>query len=1021
MRPIKLTINAFGPYADTQEFDFQLLGERNLFLITGDIGAGKTSIFDALCCALYGESSGGERTVEEMRSHHALADKRTEITLEFAIQGDLFRAWFSPKQMIPKKRGDGFTEQSVQSALYQIDFIEQTSENAKLVCESISKTKPVVEALIGFNVNQFRQVIMLAQGKFRELLNANSSDREEILKSLVDTDFLSRFERKLQTLEKSLKQQVADLESQIKGLLKSKNISNADDLDSQLQDIEQKCLLMDKDIDTAESNRTSTEKILNQAIELNKLFIQQQELALDQQSLIDKKDGIDGLILSLSQHHEAEKLWPDFRLYEEANKVLLTAKAALNKAKKNHAALAQEATEAAIKLDRQEQEKSKQEQRKTELQSFIQVNKALSTLAIDKQNHQQANLEFNHAQKTVSTAEETFQNNRQQLEQVEKELTILNQCDIALVETQHQLKQKQDQRKIFKRIKDQQTARQTAEKNNIAIQQKLQEQDKQVLLHSDSLQQLEQTLLQDMASHLARKLESNQPCSVCGSQTHPSPATPPEHIPSDAQIESAKNALQEQQNKLDALTKQSEQQKITIAGIDSVLKELLNTTPETESDLDICNAEIKQLTGQLRKIQQQVKKKQSLLLQQTSLKTALTQVESNLVAYRSDLNTRQSRLNTLEGQIKSQLHAIPTTYQEKDNLTPEIHALEKVITQFDKDLDELVKTNQAAQQILNTAIGTLNSSANHLDECNNNFNHKETTFNNAINTSPFSNIIALKLANLPDQDVQKIAEQIELYKKESLRIETQLNKLEPQLKSKINPDLDLLKSAYKQAQTHVNSLREQKGELNRRYKDINTLIKKIASEKDNLKAVTEEYEQTSHLSKIANGSGYQGSKLSFSRYLLGRLLDEILQVASSRLDTMSEGRYQLTRKLDQTNNRSAFGLDIELTDAYTGQKRSVNTFSGGESFLASLSLALGLSEVVQNNAGGVQLDTLFIDEGFGSLNDEALEQAINVLTNISGDGRLVGVISHVNELKERIEAQLVVSKTASGSSAEFVL
>ena len=200
-----------------------------------------------------------------------------------------------------------------------------------------------------------------------------------------------------------------------------------------------------------------------------------------------------------------------------------------------------------------------------------------------------------------------------------------------------------------------------------------------------------------------------------------------------------------------------------------------------------------------------------------------------------------------------------------------------------------------------------------------------------------------------------------------------------------------------------------------------TLIKTITRETQRLKLVTEEYEQASHLSKIANGSGYQGSKLSFSRYLLGRLLDEILQAASIRLNIMSEGRYQLTRKLNQSNNRSAFGLDIELTDAYTGQKRSVNTFSGGEGFLASLSLALGLSEVVQNNAGGIQLDTLFIDEGFGSLNDEALEQAINVLTTLSGDGRLVGVISHVNELKERIDAQLVVSKTTYGSSAEFVL
>lgn len=1021
MRPLKLTINAFGPYADTQEFDFQLLAERNLFLITGDIGAGKTTVFDAICCALYGETSGGERTVEEMRSHHALADRRTEITLDFAIQGDLFRAWFSPKQMMPKQRGNGFTEQSVQSALYQIDYIDQASEDSKLLCESISRTRPEVEALIGFNVNQFRQVVMLAQGQFHKLLNANSSDREEILKSLVDTEFLARFERKLQTLEKSLKQKVVDLESQIKGLLKSENIDNADDLAPQLTDLKQKCLLMDKDIGSAESSRSTAEKVLNQAIELNKLFTQQKELVIEQQSLLEQKETMAGLTLSLTQHNEAEKLWPDFRLFEEADKTLLTAKHVLKKAEETHASFTQQATETALKLVTQEQEIPKQEQRKIELQSFIQVNKALSTLLIDKQQLQQIHLTVNKAEKTVSNNEKTIQDNRQQLEQIEKELASLNQSDTELVETQHQLDNKQEQVKKLKRIKEQQSAKQSAEETNSALQQQLLEQENHVQKLIDNLHQLEQSRRQDMASHLASQLETDQACSVCGSQSHPSPATPPEHIPSDTQIAHAEKSLQEQQSKLDKLTKQSEQQKIRLASIEGVLEELINSTSKTNNTLDVVHNEIEKLIGQLKVIQLKIKKKQTLVEQQSQLKLALTKVEADLISNRSNLNTKQAQLNTVEGQIKSQLQTIPKTHQQKDNLTAEINTLEKIIRQFDNDLSGLTRTNQTAQQSLNTATGTLNSATTYLDSCIKDFNNKETTLNTAINISPFSDKTALKQARLAEQEVQNIKEKIEHYKKESLRIETQLNRLEPLLKSKINPDLAPLESTYKQAQIHLNRLTEQKGELNRRYKDIDTLIKKVASEKQHLKTITEEYEQASHLSKIANGSGYQGSKLSFSRYLLGRLLDEILQAASIRLDTMSEGRYQLSRKLDQSNKQSAFGLDIELSDAYTGQKRSVNTFSGGEGFLAALSLALGLSEVVQNNVGGIQLDTLFIDEGFGSLNDEALEQAINVLTTLSGDGRLVGVISHVNELKERIDTQLVVSKTAYGSSAEFVL
>lgn len=1021
MRPLKLTVKAFGPYADTQQFDFQLLGERNLFLITGDIGAGKTTIFDAICCALYGETSGGERTVEEMRSHHALPEKCTEITLEFAIQGDLFRAWFSPRQMLPKKRGEGFTEQTVQSALYRIDFIQQTSEEATLLSESISKTRPEVEALIGFNINQFRQVVMLAQGKFRELLNANSTDREEILKTLVDTEFLSRFERKLKTLEISLKQKVIDLESQIKGLLKSENIEHADSLILQLKEIEQKCLLADEEIFSAEAVRLNAETILNQAIALNKLFKQQQALVEERQSISEQKDMIDALSCSLTHHSEAEKLWPDFRLYEEANKITSSAQSALTNAQETHNSLTDKATKIAKDLSNKEAEKPIQEQRKIELHTLTQVNEALTTLVIDKQNYQQASKLFNTSRNTVSLAEKTLKNDSVTLEQIEKDLATLIQSDTELVETRHQLDKKQEQLKQLKRIEEKQKAKHAAERIVNDLQKQLIKQSAQVKSLDCVLQRLEQTRLQELASHLARKLEDDQPCSVCGSHDHPTPASPPEHIPSDEKIESAKNELQEQENILKEIKIQAENKKLDLAGIESVLGELLAASPKTTTCIQDCKTEISALAQQLKTITRQVEQKQTLVQQQTRLKQALKKADDELVKHRAEFNRNQSQVNTLEGQIKSQLKTIPQQYQEMINLDKEISSLNKLITQFDTKLSKLTLAHQTAQQSVDTALGTLNSATMQQKESASDFSIKESIIDRAIEASTFTDIKTLKIARLPEHEFLNKKEQVEQYKKLSLRIETQLNQLTPKLKDKTNPELLPLETAYQQAQSQKNELLKQKGKLDERFNVIDTLIKKIAKEKHHLKTATEEYQQASHLSRIANGSGYQGSKLSFSRYLLGRLLDEILQAASNRLDIMSEGRYQLSRKLDQANRQSAFGLDIELTDAYTGRKRSVNTFSGGEGFLASLSLALGLSEVVQNNAGGIQLDTLFIDEGFGSLNDEALEQAINVLTMLSGDGRLVGVISHVSELKERIDAQLVVSKTAYGSFAEFVL
>ena len=1021
MRPLKLTVSAFGPYADTQVFDFQLLGEHNLFLITGDIGAGKTTIFDAICCALYGETSGGERTVEEMRSHHALPEKSTEITLELSIQGDMFRAWFSPRQLIPKKRGDGFTEQTVQSALYQIDFTEQASEDASLLCESISKTRPEVETLIGFNVNQFRQVVMLAQGQFRKLLIANSSDREEILKTLVDTEFLSRFERKLKTLESGLKQKVVDLESQIKGLLKSESVESADALLPQLEEIEQQCLLANKEITLAESARLNAETALNQAIALNTLFKQQQNLVIEQQSLAEQKSEVDAVAYSLDNHSKSEKLWPDYRLYEEAKKILSSAQTAFTHAHTTHGSHKVNATKIAEELNAIETEKPIQEARKIELQSLKQINKTLLSLNTDRQIYQQTSALCNAFKETVLLAEKALHDHRQQLEQNESDLNTLNQCETTLVETQYHLDKKQDRLKRLKRIKEKQNAKLSAETIATDLKQQLTQQSKKVKLLNDVLQQLEQTRLHDMASHLASTLEDDQPCTVCGSYSHPHPATPPKHIPSDEQIESAAQVLREEENTQAGIQTQLEKQHHNLAGIVSVLDELRNASPETAINIHDCIAEISALTQQHKTITLQVEQKQTLGKQQIKIKQALETGDDELLKLRAELNESQSQVNTLEGQIKSQLSTVPEHYLDKANLNKEISALEKLIKEFDSHLSKLSIAHQTAQQTVDTEQGTLNSAKITQEQSITDFNSKETILNNAIELSTFVDIPALKLARLPEHEFLSKKEQVEQYRKETLRIETQLDQLTPQLEDKINPDLPPLKTAHQQAQSHKNELLMQKGKLDERFKVIDTLIKKVAHETENLITATEEYEQASHLSRIANGSGYQGSKLSFSRYLLGRLLDEILQAASNRLDIMSEGRYQLTRKLDQSNKKSTFGLDIELTDSYTGQKRSVNTFSGGEGFLASLSLALGLSEVVQNNAGGIQLDTLFIDEGFGSLNDEALEQAINVLTTLSGDGRLVGVISHVNELKERIDAQLVVRKTAYGSSAEFVL
>jgi len=1021
MRPLHLTISAFGPYPSQQVFDFQLLGEHNLFLISGDIGAGKTTIFDAICCALYGETSGGERTVEDMRSHHASADTITEITLDFSIQGALYRAWFSPKQQIPKRRGTGFTDQPVQSALYQIDDVEQSNEQAVLVCESIRKTKPEIEGLIGFNVNQFRQVVMLAQGKFRELLTANSTDREEILKTLVDTEFLAQFERKLKTLESELKQKVTDLESQIKGLLKSEGVDSFEALLPQQQEINQQRVEIDLEITDAEAIRIKAENSLNQAISINKLFEQQKQLLNAQQQLIEQKNKFDALALSLKTHAKAELLWPDFRIYEEADKSLKQITLTLENAEKTQQKFELLANNTATNLATLESEKQVQEQRKQQLHELKLSNETLTSLSINREKLKQATVLLTSSEKKALQNEQTSKDYHQQLETNEIAINALNHCEATAIEIQHQLKQRKEQQKHLYRIEE--TVNNQLQVENISkqLQQKLSQQNITVQDTELSLQKLEDERLQDMASHLAKQLSPDTPCVVCGSNEHPHPAIPPQHIPSNEVIDKVKHQLQLEKEGLLRVQEKSDKQQHQLTGINSTLAELKRNVLTDELTIEVCNKDITTLEQQLESTNLQLKQKQTLSQQQHDIKQSLKAIEDKLQTLHSQLKDHRSHVNTLEGQINNQLASIPSQFQQYTNLNQQIDQLNKAILEFDQQLETLSIKNKSAQQQLNTAAGVLQNANKQQQILTNDFNSKQHSFQLAIEKSIFTDISSLKSARLSDHDFKNHSEQYQTYQQQNLNIEAQLQELSPQLIDKKQSEIAPLEEQYQQAQNLKSDHLKQKGQLDQRFIVLENIIKKISTELANLNLATEKFQQTSHLSKIANGTGYQGSKLSFSRFLLGRLLDEILQAASSRLDIMSEGRYQLTRKLDQSNKQSAFGLDIELIDAYTGQKRPVNTFSGGEGFLASLALALGLSEVVQNNAGGIYLDTLFIDEGFGSLNDEALEQAITVLTTLSGNGRLVAVISHVNELKERIDAQLVIKKTSKGSSAQFIV
>lgn len=1026
MKPISLTIEAFGPYRDSVTLDFNELQDHSMFLISGPTGAGKTSILDAMVYALYGEPSGEVRKTDAIRSDFAKPHRMTRVDFSFAIGKSQYRVERLPKQMVAKKRGTGMREQNASATVY-----EMKDGAWKVIATSAVAIRDTVQRIIGFRKGQFLQVVLLPQGEFRKLLVASTSEREELLHTLFRTELYRR-------LQDALKAAYDDAKAGIEENLTKQNAllqSIPHDEDTPVLTIEHVRDLLKHREPHRDALVIERDKAVTVVEQFNTLRNEWALYNQAQQSLAEATSKLD-----LVKAREAERaslrekvqfltsLTPSYELYKQFNdkqSVLKTLETSLSDTKKGVESASQhesKCTEAHEMLASQaETIQTKRttlaqlQQQSEKFNELAVLNKELSTLKSNlvTQDREKSEDALQAQHKTVADLEAKLVADRQQFQANSKDLEGIPRIQEQLSQLQRYSELLGQKQKIQYDI--------DGKDRSLAVI------DESVKNSKVQLERLEHLMAEGRAFELVHLVVDNEPCPVCGSTEHPQLASKPELYPTKEEIEAARavrdGALQKQASEIG----QKETLVIRLHELDEEVKEQVTKFTSlidgfSEDSFDSIQqdllSQMEQLTA-LRSDTEQLSK--TIATNEDKLsgaKETLAKLEMAHKELLESLHNLEIQLSSVQAKIDALSKILPTT--DLDAWHKQIESLETEINTYDEQLKVCKSSLDAAKEQLNAKRGRLEilfaqvqEETKNLDE----FYQEYVKSLQSISVSEDDFIDALGDYKALDAFRAELHALDEAFSTAQAVYDAALKVA----KSIVEPSATVSDEVYDAAVERRDALVGNLAAWEKETKHIETTLASLEELDVAMGESREEVEFLSRLNDLANG-GEQGFKnVTFERYVLGAILDEVVYAANLRLQKMSRSRYSLERSDYTGGGRGKQGLDLAVMDAFTGQSRPANTLSGGETFLASMALALGLADVIQSYAGGIHMDTMFIDEGFGTLDPDTLELAMETLVQLQSSGRLIGMISHVPELKTRIPAHLEVTRGDDGSTAKFVI
>ncbi len=915
MRPIKLSMSAFGPYAGKTVLELDQLGTRGLYLVTGDTGAGKTTIFDAITYALYGEASGDNREPSMFRSKYADPAVPTEVELIFSYGGKRYTVKRNPEYERPKTRGEGFTTQKAEATLTYPDGRVVTKQR---------EVDSAVRDIMGIDRSQFLQIAMIAQGDFLKLLLASTEDRKKIFRQIFKTQRYQALQEKLKQESAALQDQCASARGSIRQYIDGISCDENDVLSIEVKKAREGLLPVGEVVALLQSLLEKDEEAFTAA---------QKSIAEEEQQLseVDRKLGI-------------------LETREKTKQALTKVREELLKEGENNEKLKIAFEAAAAKLP--EKEKLSDEKVKTEAEY-----PRYEALAVLEQEIRKATADIAEGEKQQRTVQQKCVQAREDFSALQKEYASLENVG----EDKEKLERQRDAAKDRKtKLQELSAAFQAARK----LQDTLKKQQAEYLqaaeaseAANDAYEAKNRAFLDEQAGIMAETLEEGKPCPVCGSLTHPCLAHKTEKAPTEAQLKKAKDSAEKARCAAEELSAACRETKARYDAQEAVIKNQLQDLGQDSSLAEAekwLSEEQKKVMSSLQVLETEISMQQKQLTRRNQLavtlpeqETALKQQEEALTALGTALEAKRAALREKQRQRDEEKKSL--RYVDRAEAEQHAAALGRTIS----DLDEAYTDAQKA----------LNQS-----------NEKMAGFHASVR----------------------------------------------ELSGQLQADCDLNREEESEKRKQLTEAKKKHDALSKtlhaRLESNRNALKGIRSKAEDLEAAEKRYAWVKALSNTANGNISGKEKVMLETYIQMTFFDRIIARANVRFMVMSGGQYELKRRKAAENNRSQSGLELDVVDHYNGTERSVKTLSGGESFKASLSLALGLSDEIQASAGGVKLDTMFVDEGFGSLDDESLDQAMQALSGLAEGNRLVGIISHVAELKDRIDRQIVVTKEKSGGS-----
>lgn len=918
MRPLKITMSAFGPYAGKVTLDMQKLGKSGIYLITGDTGAGKTTIFDAISYALYGEASGNYRENTTLRSKYASADTPTFVELEFEYNNEIYKINRNPEYPRPNKRGEGFTKQSANAELVMPDGS---------VITKIKEVSAKVEEIIGINKNQFSQIAMIAQGDFRKLLNCETNERSKIFRKIFKTEPYHNIEIKLSSLFNELKRNREKEKSGIEQYINQLKCNENDTLSLELE--------------RAKSGDVLIEDVIKLAGEIiNKDTLEYTKTQKNIESINEEIEKINSNI-KLYENQEATK-----KAFAEAS-----AKLEELKTKRNECEKAYKSAEA--QRERLDDLTRKINLINSKMPKYDELKSLENSIKERTQSFEKSNNLLKLKQQEITLLEKEIDEKSKALEEVKgadllvQKLTVQKEEINKKAEALKELKTEIDRCKTEqKNLKNAQSFAKSALDEYGALE--------------NEYNQIYIAFFNEQAGIIADGLKDGEPCPVCGSTSHPNLARKSENAPSQADVESAQNIVKKAQEKADKARDTASALKSRFdeiaANVKSSAKKLFGTDDNVFDDY---NSNINAL-----------KKEYDCTL--ALLKTA----NEKLSLYKK----LDKEIPKIQEKQKSLSDEISTLNTQKASDEAFISENTKRVTSIKSELD--FESADLAKDKLKEYTNLSNDIKNAIEKSKNDFDDIKSKY-----------------------DTQKGTKA----------------SLENALKEFKEIDLASLNEKSLKLNEYKKDIDETAKSLYSRIESNKLLVDNISEKRDILKGYDDKYVWLKALSETANGDISGKEKITLETFVQMTYFDSIIRKANIRLLTMSDGQYELVRRSDAETLKKNEGLALDVIDHFNASSRSVSTLSGGESFMASLCLALGLSDEIQSSNGGIKLDTMFVDEGFGSLDGEALDRALSALTSLSQGNRLVGIISHVDALRDRIDNKIVITKDRTiGSNAQII-